>query len=192
MFSLIITLQTAPSEWSLFSLEQLLDNDEDPEDTIADPDAQEASASAITSTTTSIATNTTPQPAITQPAVTQPTTTQPAILPKFEFTSNNLPSPDASARASPCDGDRTVQNLETSRIPSPPSPDPLIALGELPLGAGESAWMKSKHTLKYFREVHKSGKLSDLILHWHQLEEALGFPEAVGCLSNCLSCKKFS
>lgn len=152
ILNLFVTLHTAPSEWSLFSLEQLPEDDEDPEDTVANA----------------------------------------AISPELEFTSDNLPSLDVSGRVSPCDEERTVQDLEALKIPSPPSPDPLIALSELPLGAGESAWMKSKHTLKYFREVHKLGKLSDLILHWHQLEEALGFPEAVSWLSNCLSCKNVS
>ena len=39
--------------------------------------------------------------------------------------------------------------------------------------------MISKKTLKYFHEVNKTDKLSNLILHWYQLEQALGFQETV-------------
>lgn len=39
--------------------------------------------------------------------------------------------------------------------------------------------MRSRKTLKYFREVDKMDKLSGLLLHWYWLEEALGFPETV-------------
>ena len=52
----------------------------------------------------------------------------------------------------------------------------------LPMNGPESVWMRSKGTLKYFREVNKMGKLSDLVLHWYQLERALGFPESVSFL----------
>ena len=54
----------------------------------------------------------------------------------------------------------------------------LTGIEDLPMDATESGWMKSKKTLKYFREIHKTGKLSELILHWYQLEEALGFLES--------------
>ena len=56
------------------------------------------------------------------------------------------------------------------------------AINGLPINGPESAWMGSKGTLKYFREVDKMGKLSDLILHWYQLERALGFQESVNFL----------
>jgi hypothetical protein len=55
----------------------------------------------------------------------------------------------------------------------------LAGIEDLPMNATEAGWMKSKKTLKYFREVHKAGKLSELVLHWYQLEEALGFLESV-------------
>lgn len=60
----------------------------------------------------------------------------------------------------------------------------LTTFNDLPTNARESGWMKSKKTLNYFREVYKMGKLSDLILHWYQLEEALGFQEVVSCSAN--------
>jgi hypothetical protein len=43
--------------------------------------------------------------------------------------------------------------------------------------------MRSRKTLKYFREVDKMDKLLGLLLHWYRLEEALGFPETVSHLT---------
>ena len=55
----------------------------------------------------------------------------------------------------------------------------LTTFNDLPINAKASRWMESKDTLDYFRGVYKMGKLPELILHWYQLEEALGFPETV-------------
>lgn len=118
-------------------------------------------------------------------AITQPAATQPVTSPETELTIDSLTLPDTPAHTSPCDRGQTVSDVGTLEVPSlhvSPNLDPLIALGELPLGAEESAWMKSKRTLKFFREAHRLGKLSDLIVHWHQLEEALSFPEVVSLL----------
>lgn len=65
---------------------------------------------------------------------------------------------------------------------SPHGADPLTASGDLLANARESGWMRSKGTLGYFREVCKTRELSNLVLHWYQLEEALGFPEKVNTL----------
>ena len=43
----------------------------------------------------------------------------------------------------------------------------------------EPMWMKKKHTLDYFRSTTDFGKLSNIIEHWYELENLLGFPEAV-------------
>lgn len=60
--------------------------------------------------------------------------------------------------------------------------DHSVTLGTL-VSAGGSQWMKSKKTLVYFHGAHKMGKLSDVILHWYKLEEALGFQESVSCVA---------
>jgi len=197
-----LIFHTAQSEWSLFSIEQLPEDDGDPEDTITGAGSEETPSSAM-DTTTSLQ-PTTAQPTITQSAaaqpaaspeigsavtrpatvqqavspeieftITQPAAAQPVISPGFEFNVDSLILPDVFGHTSPRN-EGQVLSTHTS-----PDPDPLIALGELPLGAEEAAWMKPKKTLKYFREVHRPGKLSDLIVHWYQLEEALGFPESV-------------
>ena len=40
-------------------------------------------------------------------------------------------------------------------------------------------WMKKKHTLNYFCTTANFGKLSNIIEHWYELENLLGFLEAV-------------
>ena len=65
---------------------------------------------------------------------------------------------------------------------TPPRDASLTPFDNLLMNARESEWMKSKKTLKYFREVYKMGKLSDLVTHWHSLKEALGFLETASHL----------
>ena len=125
----------------------------------------------------------------------RPAVTQQAVLPEIDSTDNGSPHPDSPAdaftQARSQEEDQTVETRMSPRAP-PSGPNLLTDVGDLPMEAGESVWMKSKKTLKYFREVHKLGKLSDLISHWHQLEEALGFPEAVSRSSNNSSCEEIS
>ena len=45
------------------------------------------------------------------------------------------------------------------------------------------AWMTKKKILGYFRDTAKLGKLSDVIEHWYELEQLLGFQEAVSILA---------
>ena len=76
---------------------------------------------------------------------------------------------------------RDAPNHPDSQVPR--GDTDLATSNNLPMNARESEWMRSKKTLNYFREVYKMGKLSDLISHWYQLEEALGFPETVSRLT---------
>lgn len=181
-----MTPHTAQSEWSLFSLEQLPEGDDnDLRDTA---DAREVPASAATNNASSVASTASPQPALTQLP----------ILPNVDSTGDSFIHPDSPVDVSTCgsqrDEDQTIPGFETPEItpaqPSPSGPDLPTTTSNVPMDARETTWMKSKQTLKYFREVYKLGKLSDLIFHWHQLEEALGFPETVSC--DCASCEKFS
>jgi len=43
----------------------------------------------------------------------------------------------------------------------------------------EPTWMKKKRTLDYFRNTIKLGDLPNIIEHWYELEELLGFPDTV-------------
>lgn len=169
-FESSITLDTAQSEWSLFSFDQLPDTSDDTpltdlaradggdpdEDVVVNTDAGQAHASGEVQDE-DIATDADAEQMEPAPAMT---ITPPA-------TSTTLPQADDSAYASP-NQDQILQDLE-----------------------GEAAWMRSKHTLRFFREVHKTGRLADLIVHWHQLENALGFPETVCCLPDNPSFEKF-
>lgn len=46
----------------------------------------------------------------------------------------------------------------------------------------EPEWMKNKRTLAYFRSTFKLGDLPNVIRHWYELEELLGFQETVSVL----------
>ena len=193
-----ITPRTAKTKWPLFSLEQPPassgetssagstltqgDGGEGAED--IGTGAQQGPASATTTTTPPMAGTASLQPAAIQPDATlpmtdtaslQPAAAHPTISPEIDTTGGSHPHLVQS-----------VPDLETPSRPSPraspPGADPLVTIGDLLSDARETVWMKSKKTLQYFRGVHKIGKLSDLILHWHQFEEALGFPETVSYL----------
>ena len=56
---------------------------------------------------------------------------------------------------------------------SNPPPDPLVNV------MNEPVWMKKKQTLDYFRGTFKLGSLPNVIEHWYELEEQLGFQNAV-------------
>ena len=124
---------------------------------------------------------------------------QSTILPKANLATNR-PSDSAandSSPASPTKGSTGITPLTQGEDALDPDtqdrrPDhhtslndanPPTSLDSLPMNTRESMWMKSKGTLKYFRGVHKMGKLSDLTFHWYKLEEALGFQESVGHLT---------
>lgn len=49
----------------------------------------------------------------------------------------------------------------------------------LPNISNAPTWMKKKRILEYLRDTPKLGCLSDVIRHWYELEELLGFPDAV-------------
>ena len=117
-------------------------------------------------------------------------------LPKTNTTGNNIPSPDllppnnsllALVTEVSTHGVLANQNQGVRVTGAPTGPDcnmphsdiPSTTTDVLPTNATESQWMKAKKTLTYFREVHEMGKLSDLILHWYQLKEALGFQETM-------------
>ena len=68
--------------------------------------------------------------------------------------------------------------IHADRQASPRGASP-SASDNLPMNAEEATWMKTKKTLKYFREVYKTPALSNLILPWYCLEKSLGFPETV-------------
>jgi hypothetical protein len=144
----------------------------------ADPQQPDLAPDAVTVTPPLVVGNPPLQPTIAPSAVLAETDTN------DHPSSGSLPSDTHSAspsevptRATPATQDQDILDLE--------APDHLdrhvssSGVDLLPTNAREARWMKPKNTLKYFREVHKMGKLSDLILHWHQLEEALGFPEIV-------------
>ena len=108
------------------------------------------------------------------------------MLPEADTTdrrpSSDLQS-DALSASPPQVPDHAHGDQVTLALKIPNQPDSgnasYATFDDLPTNARESGWMKSKKTLKYFREVYKLGKFPDLILHWYQLEEALGFPETV-------------
>ena len=115
-----------------------------------------------------------------------PTATSLTVLPEADTTdrrpssglqSDVLPAspPQAHIHAH---GDQVTLAL---KIPNQPDlgNTSYATFNDLLMNARESGWMKFKKTLKYFHEVYKLGKLPDLILHWYQLEEALGFLEIV-------------
>lgn len=76
--------------------------------------------------------------------------------------------------------DSSLENGTTRIADCGPPLDPLANITD------EPAWMKKKRTLKYFREAPKLGCLSDVIQHWYQLEESLGFQNVVS-FCNCLT-----
>ena len=199
------TPYTAQSEWSLFSLDQLPSSS-------GSVSVDEGAGDAVTGTEQQV-------PATATTVAVLPTTgapshdrvtAQPVVLPGLNTTDDTTPPPDVPAITSPCDREviafemPAFLDLETPTLPdleaptlsssrsSPPDAEPSIATGGLPSSVREAVWMKSKKTLKYFQGVHKMGKLSDLILHWYQLEEALGFPEVVSHPSDCLGCESIS
>jgi hypothetical protein len=130
----------------------------------------------------------TPPPAAGDPPL-QPTAVPPTTLaetnaddhPRSGSLPNNVrPSTAVAVHATPA---AQYQDTPDPEVPGdrhvPSGGVDLATPSNLPTNARESIWMKSRKTLKYFREVYTMGGLSDLIFHWHQLEEALGFPETV-------------
>lgn len=126
-----------------------------------------------------------------------PTAAPLATLPEAD-TTNGRPSSDSQSDMPPASQpqafghpiqDQVIQDLEAPSQPDrntchrATTTNLLTSFDDLPMNARESGWMKSKKTLKYFREAYKLDKLPDLILHWYQLEEALGFPETVSYLA---------
>ena len=121
------------------------------------------------------------------PATPVPTSTAPSevsvMLPEPTAAHPALSSGTNAVTSSPPSLDQSVLDIEAPTDPNPSvGNDSLTTIDKLPTNAVGSVWMKSKKTLKYFDGVHKVGKLSDLILHWYQLESALGFPETVSLL----------
>ena len=55
----------------------------------------------------------------------------------------------------------------------------ILPPGPLANITNEPVWMKKKRTLDFFRRTPKLGCLSDVIQHWYELEELLGFQDAV-------------
>jgi len=60
-----------------------------------------------------------------------------------------------------------------SQASASPPPDMLAGI------TNEPTWMKKKRTLDYFRNAFKFGDLHNVIVHWYQLEELLGFQRNV-------------
>lgn len=182
-FELLLIFPTAPSEWPFYSLSESTSDgpstasnleQDDEEDIGADIDVQQPDPAAATLTDV--------MPLAVSTISPQSTTTHPAALPEINVTTSTLPSgfpPPSDPHAALANQDQGVLDPKVpnhlDHCIAPCSNDPLTTINDLPTNATESAWMKSKKTLKYFREVYKMGKLSDLILHWYQLKEVLGF-----------------
>lgn len=120
----------------------------------------------------------------------QPAVVQSITFPEDAFTFSfpdppPPPSPtDAHTHATLVDQgtlDLAVPDHQGCHLP-PGAINPPVTITSLPADAG-ARWMRSKGTLEYFRRVDKIGQMSNLILHWYQLEEALGFPDPVSVLT---------
>ena len=191
-----LTFFAALSEWHLYSLDEPVPNDlpagsdlrqDDEDDANADPQQLDLATGASTSTVSSEVNTTSSGLAIDRSAASPEINATDSSLPSGLPPSNPPASPsEVPTHVVPASQDESTLGLEA---PSPsnlcePSrgKDLLTAIDELPTNTMESMWMKSKKTLKYFREVHKVGKLSELILHWYQLKAVLGFQETVSLL----------
>ncbi|KAF9782108.1 hypothetical protein BJ322DRAFT_1110992 [Thelephora terrestris] len=215
LFSSWIHVLYPPSEWQLYSLGKQASDDlstgsaaeqNGGENIGADTEAEHEDQATVASTVT----DTTPlQPVVTLPAALAEADTVGNSLPSSDLLPNDAPditlpvaraetntagndlpclgvSPNnprpASPTAEPVDAIMVDQSHELSSRPD----DILLAgIDDLPTSASEAGWMKLKQTLKYFREVHKIGRLSALILHWYQLEKVLGFLETVNSFAAC-------
>ena len=189
---------TAPSDWHLYTLEPSPDGPStgpmEQDETDADIDADncaDADADAGNDASIDAGSDTNMQQL--------DLATHPALSPETSTTNNSPSSPDSPPPTNSCSTAPTKvpthvapvnrgqdnPDLEPPTRPdcgvSPCGNNLLTTIDDLPMTVTESTWMKAKKTLKYFREVHKMGKLSTLILHWYQLEEALGFQETVSC-----------
>lgn len=125
---------------------------------------------------------------------TQSVATEPTAPDEVEAISQCplLDLPDDSRPASPNEVSTRVAKVTDHEEPRLPDrrtlsnqSHSLVTLSTL-VNARGSQWMKSKKTLAYFHGAYKMGKLGDVILHWYQLEEALGFQESVSCLTTRL------
>ena len=197
---------TAPTDWHLYTLDQPAPNDpsthsveQDEDDSRANADPN-ADANSGTNTNTNAGTNPQQPPVVASTTPSQPAIAYPAVLSKTDATDNDflpldLPLPTNSHPNSPTEvpshaaaagQGQDSRNFVASTYPDCHVPSRgsglLTTIDNLPTDATEPIWMKAKETLKYFRGVHKMGKLLDLILHWYQLEEVLGFQETVSCL----------
>lgn len=164
-FELSLIFHTAPSEWHLFSLgTDSSSPEQDGEEVATDTDAQPDSAIAGLTGVTPSAVGAAPfQPAAAFSETNTAGNCPPPLDPPPTGNPHPAPPTDVPTRAA-ANQDQRILDLEA-----------------LPTNATEATWMKSKKTLKYFRDAHKMGKLSDLHIHWYQLEEALGFQETVSC-----------
>lgn len=204
-FDLHLTFPTAPSDWSLYAFKNSTPNNFSTDSTLEQIDEEEVDVDVNTQQSNPVvAASTSTMPSATSTTPSQPVVTHPPMLPETNSVSNNLPSSDppppsdphptspsdprpsppskVSTRTPSADQDQDIQDLEPPSHPDlcvSPRNDCLATVNNLPANTMESGWMKLKKTLKYFCEVHKIGKLSDLILHWYQLEEALSFQETI-------------
>jgi len=125
-----------------------------------------------------------PQPDISHPPVTAalsrvnpslsspiPDSTRPSLLQVGE------PQPVVPSQLHPRTSAGLLGSLLTNEVISQPSVIPpfniLVGI------TNEPAWMKKRRTLDYFRGVIKFGDLPNIIEHWYELEELLGFPSVV-------------
>jgi hypothetical protein len=143
-------------------------------------------------------TTATPSSLVTKNVSPQPTVAPLATAAGVETVSNRPSSdlPNNSHSASPTEASTLkVAPMRDQGIPDPKVPDlpgHLVPPSQPHAHATldgvamtqESQWMRSKKTLAYFYGTHKMGKLLDVILHWYQLEETLGFCETVSSLAN--------
>ena len=87
----------------------------------------------------------------------------------------------------------SVQQFTTATVPpqkggglsplisgsQPAEPSDIQSLDILAGINDEPTWMKKRHTLDFFRNTPKFGRLSSVIEHWYQLEKLLGFYDTV-------------
>ena len=191
---------TAAADWHLYDLGQSTtddlstgsDQEQDDEgvDTGADagPDAQQPVRAAAPSTyTMTEADHTTVQSAVVDLAAlcesdaARNGTPSPGSSPPHDL--RHTPPIEVPTHASPSEQDQHPESPSHLDHRTSGGNDLPATIEDLPANAKEAQWMKTKRTLKYFRKVHKVGKLASLVFHWYQLEEVLGFPETVSCLA---------
>ena len=198
----------APEDWHIFSFGgptpssgDVTSTDVDLEQVIVDAAPQPTPAPATVIASTHLVPTTTPEEAGIDPcAVTTttsplpvdpaPTTTTASLFStaplqsnaataKTTTTSHPLDSSPGNSHLAP-PVDQGIPDLGATNHHVPPCGiNILTTINDLPADARVAGWTRSKKTLEYFRGVREMGNLSDLVLHWYQLEEVLGFPETV-------------